>query len=599
MQSERGSIPGTMLVGLMAATVSFALAGLAVQALNLSHHSDTVQRRHNAAESVIAKAMGEILADPDFAKPGKPGENMTFKHKWMGDEAILTFSAKEAEKRGIPVSTNNLGQDVPAVGPNYEVPSDTVQLFGVGTCRGTKVTMEVMLHCPPFPFVISSSGTFKSTGSLLVGRLNPDRGLTALEPDDLLPGHIAANGDVEKSISLGANAVVTGDLQTTGGVDLEKGSQIRGEIRTEAAPVRIPPLNLADYKPQEARSETIAAANLNKPTLDGYFLRSGDLEITDGLNLDEGVIYVDGNLKVHGGIRGRGALIVTGTTTVDGGVELSTDNRVALLSGGSVDIKGSGKNSSFRGLVYTGGDFSASDVSVVGTFVGNKSGDGSQLVLKDARMIQEPGAVQVGLPSYTMAFDFVNQVRTAEVAPPPGGGWADAMFRFTAPNGVVKTTDIDNQDTFEPLPTSYVFRMGWTREGAMKMSLKHPLLGKAETVFPRPGPGGNVPESSIKAVQKPMVDFLNSRVATKTYTPPPLKGLATEIDWPDVDAVTALRDSGTLRNFLAALEQPKKNTVHEESYDISQFLAPGDRIRVLLWKERSGDERPPLEGEDG
>lgn len=585
-----------MLVGLMATTVAFALAGLAVQALNVSHHTDSVQRRHNAAESVIAKALGEIIQNEDFAKPGQVGEGATFRHKWMGDEAVLTFDPKQAERLGIPVSTNNLGRDVPAVGPNYEVPSDTVQLFGVGTCRGTRTTIEAMLHCPPFPFVISSTGTFRSTGSLLVGRLNPEKGLSALEPDDLLPGHLATNGRDRHSVVLGATSVVTGDVQTMGGVDLAPGAQIRGEIRTDAGEVRIPPIDLTQYKPAPDRSETIAEASLNKPVLDGYFLRNGSLSITNGLELDEGVVYVEGDLNVEGGVRGRGALIVTGTTNITGGVELSTDNRVALLSAGTVNITGHDRNSSFRGLVYTGGDFSASDISVVGTFVGNKGGSGSQLELRNARMIQEPGAVQVGLPSYTMAFDFVKQERTAEVAPPPGGGWADAWFQFKTPTGTFKQQPIDAQDTFEPLPTSFVFRMGWTRDGSIKMSLKHPLLGKAETIVPRPAPGGDVPASAIKAVEKPMIDFLNSRIATKTYTPPPLKGLATSIDWPDVDAVTYLRDSGTLRQFLGSLDLPKKNTVHDESYDISQFLAPGDRIRVLLWKEREagGDDRPPV-----
>ncbi len=577
-----------MLVGLMATTVAFALAGLAVQALNISHRTDSVQRRHNAAESAIAQAMGEILNNPDFAKKNHPGENATFRHKFGDAEAVLTFSEREAERLQVPLSYNNLGRDVPAVGPNYEVPSDTVQLQAVGTCHSTRCLIEVLLHCPPFPFVISSTGTFKSSGSLLVGRLNPEKGLSALNPQDLLPGHIATNGSDKESIQLSGGAIVTGDVQTVGGVKIDPGAQVGGEVRKDAAPVRIPPINLADYKPEEARSETIAEGNLKAPVLDGYYIRNGRLDVTDGLELNEGVVYVDGDLNVDGGVRGRGALIVTGTTNITGGVELSTDNRVALLSGGDVKIKGNTKeSSSFRGLVYTGGDFTASDVSVVGTFVGNKSGDGSKLELHEARMIQEPGAIQVGLPAYTMAFDFVKEVRTAEVAPPPGGSWADAQFRFTTATGQVKTQPVENQDVFEPLPTSFVFRMGWTKNGDMKMSVKHPLLGGAEVVYPRPKPGENVPESAIKAVEKPMIDFLNSRVPTKTYNPPPLKGLATEIDWADVDGVTALRSGGTLQQFLASLDQPKKNTVHEESYDISQFLAPGDRIRVLLWTDRS------------
>lgn len=75
-------------------------------------------------------------------------------------------------------------------------------------------------------------------------------------------------------------------------------------------------------------------------SLSGFARASGDLRIKGPLRLDGGVLYVAGNLTLDAGVSGKGAVIVAGTATIRGPVDLVTDSVAALVTGGTLLLYG-------------------------------------------------------------------------------------------------------------------------------------------------------------------------------------------------------------------------------------------------------------------
>lgn len=75
-------------------------------------------------------------------------------------------------------------------------------------------------------------------------------------------------------------------------------------------------------------------------TLSGFGRADGDLRVKGPLRLDGSVLYVAGNLTVDAGISGKGAVVVVGSATIRGPVDLVTDNIAALVTGGTLVLYG-------------------------------------------------------------------------------------------------------------------------------------------------------------------------------------------------------------------------------------------------------------------
>jgi hypothetical protein len=263
------------------------------------------------------------------------------------------------------------------------VPPYGAHLVGVGTCHGVTKRVEAIVHVPPFPFCIASSGRFSSTGNLLVAALdNPgaiaDLDLGNLDLKTLRPGHVGSNNLEKTSIELSGEGAITGNVKTSGEVSNDPGNPIRilGEIRCHEDPVSIRQLNLGDYDPlyNGYRVKALNSRDGNA-TFAGFYRteENQDIIINGKVNLNGALLYVSGDLTINEEIYGNGAIVVTGTTTISKGAVVNTDNMVALLSGGDVRIGGhsSSIDSAFQGVVYTGGDFYAKNISVCGAFLAN------------------------------------------------------------------------------------------------------------------------------------------------------------------------------------------------------------------------------------
>lgn len=400
LRASRGTTLLTVLVvAALLMTCAFTAIILGTSQMQLMSRQRQVHLARDLAEAAVAAALGRLRASHDYGRDATdPASTIVKGFEGSDGQALLTFNPDRAAELGIPSSIYNFGNESAVSGASGStLPGDCVQLIGVGRSGGVEHRIEVIVYLPRFPYVIASSGPIRSSGGLYVAGVTDasafDQGLDHIPPSKLAPGSLVSNAAGGDAVALqGPENHITGDLQACGDATLSSGTEVNGEVKTHADPVAIPQVPLTDYDTANKPGVvTLSASAYSEGPLsvEGFARRQGDLEVTSGLQLHGGVLYVDGNLTVTGGISGKGAVIVTGTTTVQGGGNLATDNMAALLSHGSVSIQGtSSQPASFQGLLYTDGALQASHVRLAGTFIANSRD--AAMTLDNARLYQLP-----------------------------------------------------------------------------------------------------------------------------------------------------------------------------------------------------------------
>lgn len=373
-------------------TVTWVVCGVAYHHLSFANRSDHAQRAQNLAEAAVSLGMAKVLEDPDYG-PEDPALVVPFDENGSG---WLSF-APVPER---PLSTNNLAGDNSVPGWNERVvPKHSVLLIGEGRYGSVSRRVEALMYVPPFPYSIASEGRFLATGPLLVASVG--------EPgaQELMPGHLVSNASGDVAIETESEAEITGDLQAVGGARLSSTTRVMGETRLHDAPATLPVVEVRDYDPQaQGKPAQNAPSYLKAPILEGFVRRAGDLQIQDGLEMQGASIFVDGNLTIEGGVRGRGALFVTGNALLLGGSALSSDNQAALVVGGHVEVRSDNRERSyFQGLIYSGGNLSAEQVTLMGPMVSRGEGG---VQIKDASLLYYAPYAQLDLRKGWTPFTF-------------------------------------------------------------------------------------------------------------------------------------------------------------------------------------------------
>lgn len=421
MRRRRGQI---LLMVLLVFLLMMALVtGVASTAYLVQRSSDEYTRQstvRNLGDSALATAIAKIRDDSSF---GSPVEYQDERGK-----AVVTFDAGH--------STNNILGDGSKPGVNGSVvPPGTAQLVAEVTYRGRSFSNTVMIGKSPFPYVVASSGAFTSNGSLLLGAL---RSLTDLQdglaPDDLVKGSLLTNS----SLTISGPADVIGDLKTASTASLTGVNQRQGKLTENAKPEDIPQIRLTDYdpagKPEIIEYKTAPPSRSAKLELSGLARASLPVVLDEGLNLNGGVLYVDGDLTVSKGVTGYGAVFATGKIKVSGGSNLGSDSLCALVAGGDLEIKGAGADKTqFRGLVYSYGALSVSDVTIVGSLVG-ASTSGRGMTVERANLVYDPEGVAIDLDLQWSGFDGKVDPRGYSVMAPgsnltPKSLWTGSEYR--------------------------------------------------------------------------------------------------------------------------------------------------------------------------
>lgn len=561
VRRSRGHIATVLLISVVALTLLFTIAASALSHLRLTSHADNAQKAQNLAEAAVQTAIASLRQDLRFGitsglLPDMPASLVKVETAY--GQGRLSFHPGKAAELGLPLSCNNVASDTPKEGwKGRLVPSEAVQLIGVGLVGGVTRTVEMVLHVPRFPYVISSSGSFVCDGPLRLGVVPAHLDPTKLSGEELLPGHLVSNSRDPRAVQISGETVVSGDVEAVGGITMSAPAVVQGSVKPHSQEASLAKLRVGDYDPlgKYAGVESFLGSHQSE-TLAGYNRGTGDVVVSGDLNLEAGVLYVDGQLRVSGGVKGRGALIATGGIVLGGASTLESDHQVALLSQGDIELRGSG---SFRGLIYTEGNLTSQGVKLLGSLITNSSSEqGGKVALRESGLL-------AGDPN--MSFD---------------EGWLCEEW-----------CELEGSYTNPTLPANELPRV---RQQAKFVGLEDGLIvveWSYQFDSPRPESGFETPppvvreyynaegervRSGFEAVQEGM----NPGNTTTGGGGRPF-GYGNNHDLKlQVDGVTAL----TIRFQSPPLISPEKIRVFREvqdfKLDFSQFLRPEDRLRLLL-----------------
>jgi len=600
--NERGAAMAMLLVVIaIAAILAFTLAGGSIFHLTVATKEANGSDARNLAESAIAQCISNVMADTT-GNYGKSNETIVVIRNqdptgtgglitsFLADvpAAMVTFDKTSAKSNSLPYSYNNLtGTTASDQGWYGKVPAFSMQIIAAGKNCGTTKYLEAILKIPPFPYCIATSGKFISSGDLYVasvgtGSSSSDRADAVDSKKNALPGHVLSNNTSDDSVTLNGKGEITGDVQTSGKVYIAPSSTvvIDGEVRNKYDPITLPAIDLANYDPKDKAGVKNLATLLNKPTLQGFNRVDGTLNIVGDLTLDGALLYVTGSLIVTGGVSGKGALVVQGSATIGSGVSIASDSLVALMCKGNVTITGDSaaskkSDTSFQGLVYGAGNFTAKDISICGYFI-NAGGENSQISLSNVSFVQ--------VPEYS------------------------AISVSTLQSSGVSNFSFYDSQIDDDLGEEYQIRLG-----ELKTQLGDEKFNEMRNFFKEYGPKFSIKENGSKydyyvdgeiKAQSVEIDSIGTKIrdffenefdpyiiskygdqffAEKYVVPIAPYSITFASNWG-----TFLTEHPRCLESLATKESDPTGpgqTVPVFSFDLNEFLRAADRMKVVLWRE--------------
>ena len=396
MQTQRGStLLSTLSAVALISTLGLALSQMSVEHLALATLKSRRQEALDLARSAASLALARLSENSDFQ-----GQAVVEGGGWVA------FDLTEAQRLGIPFSSNNLkGQRAQRGSLNQSVAAASAHIVAVGRSGGQSRRLEVVLAVPPFPFAVASSGPIRARGGVEIAGLLSLPVAGGVDTVALGEADLVSNDTSHEAIYLGAGTRIRGSVQAVGHIAQDPHHvEVSGAIKSQAEHENIPHQDFSQYDPlvvgldyNAIEVDELAGSDNH---LSGRRRKAGSLRVQDGLVLDGALLFVDGDLHIRGGLRGKGAVVVTGNVTLEGQSQFESGHAVAVLAGGDARIRGSGPQGSFfQGLVYTEGLFEADRVTLVGSLIANDERNRSPVELNETRMLLSPNpTVRVELP---------------------------------------------------------------------------------------------------------------------------------------------------------------------------------------------------------
>ncbi len=366
---------------------------MAVQHLHFSSAAQQQLVARNLAESALHRALTQVLASPAYAFGSHNEVVRVDSTIYRGAYGLVSFDAR---RRDVPASRNNLlgeGQVLGSV--DRSVPSNSLHLVARGHQGQFAKTLEALYYVPPFPSALASQGPFRSRGTLLVAGVREPSAYTGsyddVAPEQRLPSHVFSNSNDPRAVVLDAGATIRGNVGAVGGIETGTGVTILGQVRAYTSPQPVPNLHLSSLfgRLDAQTGKEFLSGSVGDQTVRWLTQSDGNLHLNH-LQLDNGILYVKGDLRVDHGITGEGAIYVQGQTYVGGGTALRASDQVALVSQGPIELRGD--NSYFQGLVYSESEIRARNTTVLGVVIARGLGG---LEMENVKLINSPVTVQL------------------------------------------------------------------------------------------------------------------------------------------------------------------------------------------------------------
>ena len=386
--------------------LAFTVAGTSFHHLSVSNRLHNAQSARNLAEAAIAEAIARLMKDhTQFQTPNPLGPSLEIANTDSPRAGILTFDPTQLPTYNaalktvrLEASVNNFGSDSALTVYGRTLPPESAYLRAVGVDHGVERAMECIIYIPTFPWSVASGGPVVISGQSTVAGVQDiaDAG----DPSKELPGHLVTNSLAGTSalVLQGTQVRVTGDAQSSSGADFGT-NLVRGERRLNSSAAPIPEIKIEDYDTSTQPGVTTYSSSSAPPDVTGFAYRDGALNFSSGINLQGGVLYVKGDVTITGQIKGEGAIVSTGKVTVNGGGQVATNNKVAMLSRGDLTLHGTSSDRlTVAGIVYTEGKLQSEYVNIYGNTVGPGS---AGMDLKDTDLVQTSGSTAMTITTST------------------------------------------------------------------------------------------------------------------------------------------------------------------------------------------------------
>lgn len=459
-----------MIVLISLAVLIISLIALQVtQGRLASKHHEFSLLAQDYAENALQAALSYIEDNPKY---GLANESVVFETQ-PGDPANSQGRVSFDKSLG-DYSVNNIEAEVNGIASNGKlIPPQTVHLVGVGQYGGVRVRMEWFVGAPHFPYALASTGALKTSGAFVVGSLDGELSVSDLTSGDFLKklksGSLLSNSAANPAVELRGSPVrVTGDVTTPGKMYPDKASLgrdvvVSGLVQEGHRPVSIPKIKIEDYDPQgKPRLLVLEEEQMTGDKVHGFARRQGNLVVNGPLDLQEAIVYVDGDLTVNGPLAGIGAVFCTGRLTI-GSAGLGSLRKVALVSRGDLTITGKDKeNSIIRGMLVSEGNLSLSDVTVYGAVLAAGAAD-KTFTLKNVNAIKCKDGVAF---TFDIGFSGPTETTASTMATPANPQGKPLLVRLK-PKKDEKTGEMRTarpNDFFNPDGTSRLTKSGqiWT-----------------------------------------------------------------------------------------------------------------------------------------
>lgn len=404
-ENLKGMSMGTVLALLGACSAFlFAIAAAGIFSLRMEGAVGSKEQARHLAESAVHMGLAKLLEDESFGLDRTPAATLTVPTDGYpaGSWGLLTFDPDTAGSK-MRYSTNNIAVSTSVSGDQRVVPGNTVHLVGKGFCGGEVYQVECLFHRPPFPKGVASNGSIAAEGLTLLGLTEDSEfsgALSNLPEEERRPAHLFANSSKPNGVVLGVGSNIYGNVGSVGGVSVQSGAVVMGEVRPGSLAQDCPDLDIGQLISKVESytgGSTIGGA---VPTLELDWFRSagGPLTIEGDLVLDNGVLTVRGDLRIAGSVSGYGAILVDGSVRVENGGSLDGVDNIAVAATGDIQLIGGGRSSYFfNGLLYSEQKIEVRDLTLLGTVVSNGPTDQQGMTLDNVNLIQRDVSTQFGV----------------------------------------------------------------------------------------------------------------------------------------------------------------------------------------------------------
>ena len=383
------SLMTALLLITIVMVVAATMAGVFTMNMNITQRVSNGSIALSEAEAGIAEVLYQITRDENI-EGDKNAENPKVKWGTNGEtiRATITPGMNENEAyhlvtfdpgSSFPHSTNNtyLNRDTGSMGRT--IPDGMIHIVSTGYCKGQYRTVECLVEKPPFPFGLATSGPIVSRDPIKVKGVSS---LAEYDPDEEegdRPGHLLCNAPegIEIGTADGLTTEISGFVKSSGPAVIAQPAVVQGGVRTFTDESTIAEIKIEDFniQGQPGVVSLLDSQYDQAQEMDVMYHYSGShLQYMSEVQLKQAMLYVEGDLTIHGPVYGEGLIVVDGNATFKSGTALAGTNKMAVLASGNITIEGN--NNYFMGLVYSEGNLNASNITIVGNTVVNSADSG-------------------------------------------------------------------------------------------------------------------------------------------------------------------------------------------------------------------------------